>query len=491
MRTAHVVLLLLVLSASADANDKISDCVVKVYSTLREPNFVRPWTKDSPREASGSGVILAGKRILTNAHVVAYASQVFVQANQSTERVLAKVKVFVPRLDMAILEVDNPTFFEQRSPLPLADNLPAMKQSVSVYGYPVGGEQLSITQGVVSRIEYRSIAYGSSAVRIQIDAALNPGNSGGPAVSDGKLIGLVFSKYSTGENIGYLLAAEEVKMLLMAIEKGRYAGKLQLGEEVATTENEALRAKLGLEKEAGVLVVQPFSDKPDYPLKRWDVILKIGDQPLDSQGNVKVLDDLRLSYQYLVPKLAHDSHVKLTVFRNRKTVEVNAPVRAQVDLVIPHLLGKYPRYFIYGPMVFTQATQDFAARIAASAMGATYTTFYKSPLVPRLLDQPCFAGEEIVTLTHLLPHKTSKGYSPPSFSAVSRINGAKVRNLAHLVELLRDATGEFLVVELTGPIEPLVFRRAEVLQATEEILADEGIRKQYSDDLENVWRKPK
>ena len=145
-----------------------------------------------------------------------------------------------------------------------------MKQSVSVYGYPVGGEQLSITQGVVSRIEYRSIAHGSSAVRIQIDAALNPGNSGGPAVSDGKLDRLGFSKYSSGENIGYLLAAEEVKMLLEAVEKGPYPGKLQLDEEVATTENEALRAKLGLEKEAGVLIVQPFSDKPDYPLKRWD-----------------------------------------------------------------------------------------------------------------------------------------------------------------------------------------------------------------------------
>ncbi len=491
MRTLPAVFLLLVLSAPAAAKDQISESVVKVFSTLREPNFVRPWTKDSPREASGSGVILTGKRILTNAHVVAYASQVFVQANQSTERQPAKVKVFVPGLDMAIIEVDNSAFFEQRPPLPLADNLPAMKQSVNVYGYPVGGEQLSITQGVVSRIEYRAIANGSSAVRIQIDAALNPGNSGGPAVSNGKLIGLVFSKYTAGDNIGYLLAAEEVKMLLKAIEKGPYVGKLQLGEEVATTENEALRAKLGLEKEAGVLVIQPFSDKPDYPLKRWDVLLKIGDQPLDSQGNVKVLDELRLSYQYLVPKLARHEHVKLTVVRDRKTIEVDAPVRARIDRVMPPLLGKYPRYFVYGPMVFTQTTQDIAARIAASALGYMYTTVYKSPLVPRLLDQPSFPGEEIVSLTTLLPHKTSKGYSPPAYSTVSCVNGVKVRNLAHLVELLRDATGEFLVVELAGLVEPLVFRRAEVLQATEEILADEGIRKQYSDDLEEVWHKGK
>ena len=489
MRFPATLFLLLLLSASAEAKDRISDSVVKIHATLRDPDFVRPWTKESPHEVSGSGVILAGKRILTNAHVVAYASQVFVQANQSTERVPAKVKVFVPGLDMAIVEVDNGAFFDQRPPLPLADNLPAMKQTVNVYGYPVGGEQLSITQGVVSRIEYRGIAYGSAAVRIQIDAALNPGNSGGPAVSDGKLIGLVFSKYTAGDNIGYLLAAEEIKMLLKALEKGPYPGKLQLRDEMATTENEALRAKLGLEKEAGVLVVEPFSDKADYPLKRWDVLMKIGDQPLDSQGNVKVLDELRLNYQYFVPKLAHDGFVKLMIFRDRKTMEVKVPVRASTDLVMPRLLGKYPRYFIHGPMVFTQATQDLAVRIAASPMGATYTTYYKSPIVPRLLDQPAFAGEEIVILTHLLPHKTSKGYSPPGFSPVGRVNGTKVRNLAHLVELLRDAKGDFLVVELLGPIEPLVFRRAEVQQATEEILADEGIRKQYSDDLEGVWHK--
>ena len=370
MKTTPVILLLLAVSASANAKDQISDSVVKIYSTVREPHFLNPWTKYSAHDVSGSGVILSGKRILTNAHVVAYASQVFVQANQSTERVPAKVKVFVPKLDMAILEVDSPAFFEQRPPLPLADKLPAMKQSVSVYGYPMGGEQLSITQGVVSRIEYHSVAYGSSAVRIQIDAALNPGNSGGPAVSDGKLIGLVFSKYSTGENIGYLLAAEEVRMLLKALDKGPYAGKLQLDEEVATTENEALRSKLGLEKEAGVLIVEPYSDKPDYPLKRWDVILKIGDQPLDSQGNVKVMDDLRLSYQYLVPKLARDGHVKLTIVRDHKTIEVDAPVRDSIDLVLPPLLGKYPRYFLYGPLVFTQATQEVASLIASASRSA-------------------------------------------------------------------------------------------------------------------------
>jgi len=58
-----------------------------------------------------------------------------------------------------------------------------------------------------------------------------------------------------------------------------------------------------------------------------------------------------------------------------------------------------------------------------------------------------------------------------------------------LVELLRDAKGEFVTVECAGPVERLVFRRAEIAAATEEILSDEGNRKQCSDVLEAVWHK--
>ena len=150
------------------------------------------------------------------------------------------MKTIAPAIDMAIVEVDSPGFFDQRPPLALADHFPAMKQSVSVYGYPMGGEELSITQGIVSRIECASMYYGNTAVRIQIDAAVNPGNSGGPAVADGKLIGLVFSKFSSGENIGYLLAAEEVRTFLQTIQHGPYLGKPQLRDALATTENAAL-----------------------------------------------------------------------------------------------------------------------------------------------------------------------------------------------------------------------------------------------------------
>ena len=280
-------------------------------------------------------------------------------------------------------EVDKPSFFDDHPPLRLATEIPAVKQTVSVYGYPMGGEQLSVTQGIVSRIECTTIYCLTSGLRIQIDAALNPGNSGGPAVIDGKITGLVHSKLSHGENIGYLIAADEIRMFLADVQKGPYRGKLQLWDSVQGTENEALRAKLGLGKETGVVVCHPFSTAADYPLKKWDLITHVGGQPLDNQGNVKIKDDLRVSYEYLVPKLARHGRLKVTIFRDRKLREVEVPLRADRNLVIPFLLEKYPRYFICGPMIFMPASQELVARLVTNPWAVSMLATSQSPLLAR------------------------------------------------------------------------------------------------------------
>ena len=115
--------------------------------------------------------------------------------------------------------------------------------------------------------------------------------------------------------------------------------------------------------------------------------------------------------------------MRLSVWRDRKLIDVNLPVRDHKDYVMPPLLDKYPRYSIYGPMVFTQVTQDLATPIAAYSGG--YTSHYRSPLAPRLLQPPAFPGEEIVALTVLLKHRTSKGYSPPAVSVVAKVEARK------------------------------------------------------------------
>src|SRR6201991_2247483 len=108
----------------------IENSVVKVYSTLRYPDPFKPWTKQAPSEATASGVVIEGKRILTNAHAVLYAGQVQVQANAAGDKVSATVVAIAPGIDLAVLKVDAPTFSAGRPPVTRASNLPRVKDAV-------------------------------------------------------------------------------------------------------------------------------------------------------------------------------------------------------------------------------------------------------------------------------------------------------------------------------------------------------------------------
>src|SRR3954447_18136596 len=134
---------LLLSAAPASAQDEVRDLVVKIHTTRRDPDLVRPWTKENPVSVSGSGIVIQGKRILTNAHVVQNASQIYVQPNQSAEKLAAHVVVIAEPIDLAILSVDDESFFDKRPLLPFADDLPKVKDAVSVYGFPTGGTELS------------------------------------------------------------------------------------------------------------------------------------------------------------------------------------------------------------------------------------------------------------------------------------------------------------------------------------------------------------
>jgi S1-C subfamily serine protease len=127
----------------------------------------------------GHGVIIEGKRILTNAHVVVYASQVQVQANQSGDKSPPPSR---PSASASTSPCSSST--TRRSSTPArpcpAPRLPAVKDSVLVYGFPTGGTNLSITKGIVSRIDFTTYNFPGSGLRIQIDAAINPATAAAP-----------------------------------------------------------------------------------------------------------------------------------------------------------------------------------------------------------------------------------------------------------------------------------------------------------------------
>ena len=147
---------------------------------------------------SGTGFVIDGKRILTNAHVVGYPARFTCSLSIGRKVSGQGRRGLRTTIDLAVLSVEDETFFNDRPALTLDEGLPRVKAPVNVYGFPVGGDQMSVTEGISSRVEYTGYYFGVAGLRIQIDAALNPGNSGGPAISDGRVIGVAFSGLTHG-----------------------------------------------------------------------------------------------------------------------------------------------------------------------------------------------------------------------------------------------------------------------------------------------------
>jgi S1-C subfamily serine protease len=476
--------------ADAAISERVEGAVVKIFATTRNPDLARPWARQAPGEQTGSGVVIDGHRILTNAHVVAYAGQLQVQASGEGDKFSARVAAVAPGIDLAVLTLEDESFFQRHAPLQRSGSLPQVKDAVLAYGFPVGGTSLSITKGIVSRIEFVAYNGSTSGLRVQIDAAINPGNSGGPATVGDRMVGLAFSKLNGAQNIGYIIPDEEIEIFLRDIADGHYDGKPMLHDELQTLENPALRRYLNLPADVhGAVVHRPFPADGSGPLKEWDVITAIAGVPVDDEGMILVGRGLRVGLRYEIQRAAQDGRIRLGLVRAGRPVEVEVPLQVERPALLKPLDGSYPSYFIYGPVVFSRATLDLIGQ-QHGVMGNSLN-IASSPLVTQIFDAPTPQREELVVIpAPLFPHAVSKGYGSVVDAVVQSVNGVPVRSLAHLVALLRDLHEEFVVIALESKRggEGLVFRRQEIVGATEEILSDNGVRAQGSPDMMAVWQ---
>jgi hypothetical protein len=368
--------------------------------------------------------------------------------------------------------------------------LPRPQDSVVVYGFPFGGNDVSRTKGVVSRIEF-----GDTHLVVQVDAAINPGNSGGPALVGDSMVGLVFGKSSEGEKMGYLIPNEAIDIFLEDVKKGQPRGMVTdaSGTEYQRLENQALRSFLVIDRETrGVLAVPPRRRPANYPFEEYDVLTRIGPHDIDNHGMVRLGDDLHVGFHSVIARLARDGTVPVTLIRKGKRVEVALPVSNWDNLLLRPYQGEKPSYFIHGPLVFSPAMSDAVAwycrvRPELRAM--------RSPLISRYTDRVRFPGEQLVVVTSpLFSHKITKGYDEPLGQVVESVNGIAIKNLTHLIEVLRDCTDEYLRFRFAEQgTEVLVFRRAEMNEVTDEILEDNGIapNRRGSVDALKIWKQKK
>ncbi|NDA69028.1 MAG: serine protease, partial [Verrucomicrobia bacterium] len=212
---------LLALVASTVFASDPEKAVVQIFTFSQAADWDEPWKFDQLRRSSGTGFIIKGRRIMTNAHVVSWARQLMVKRYQDPRPYVARVVFVGHDCDLALLEVEDAQFYEGIEPLDFGP-LPKVRSTVVTYGYPAGGEQISYTRGVVSRIELQPYAHigNRSLLGVQTDAAINPGNSGGPVVQEDKCIGVAFQGMPGLENAGFFIPTTVIQHFLADIKDG-------------------------------------------------------------------------------------------------------------------------------------------------------------------------------------------------------------------------------------------------------------------------------
>jgi len=424
---------------------------------------------------------------------VRYHTSVRVRRPGDARKYKARLVCFGRDCDLALLSVDDPAFWVA----PFMDLSfspePQLQDPTFVVGYPTGGDQLSITKGIVSRVTMARYPGICSLLAIQIDAAINPGNSGGPTFSDlagGEVVGVAFSHMRTASNVGYIIPRSVIQHFLDEYHQhGAFRGVPIPGCETQRLENDGIRAWLGLPAgRSGVMVrkLAPLSRCSDV-LRERDVLLRWNGVDVANDGTIELpgRPDERVSWTHLAVSAHLGDTAEVEVWRQGRVVTVSLLMEGCAQLV-PSVEGAdcEPTYFIVAGLVFVPLSHPFA-RDAFSSKHPT-----PAPLVNRMMDYPEREGQQVIVLHRILSGDVNYGYAFQN-TILSRVNGRCVLNIRELADEVDAALaglgegeegGAFLEFETErGTLLVLDARKAR--EATALILAQHNIPSDRSSNL--------
>ncbi|GAB2277133.1 Protease Do-like 10, mitochondrial [Dionaea muscipula] len=457
------------------------DSVVKIFTVSSSPNYFLPWQNKSQRETMGSGFVITGRRILTNAHVVANHTFVLVRKHGSPTKYKAEVQAIGHECDLAILVVESEEFWQDMGYLELG-GIPFLQEEVAVVGYPQGGDNISVTKGVVSRVEPTQYVHGATQLMaIQIDAAINPGNSGGPAIMGSKVAGVAFQNLSGAENIGYIIPVPVIKHFISGVEDiGKYIGFCSIGLSCQSMENVQLREHFQMHPQmTGVLVskINPISDAHNI-LRKDDILLAFDGVPIANDGTVPFRNRERITFDHLVSMKKPNEKAELRVLRDGKEYDFTLTVWPLQQLVPVHQFDTLSSYYIFAGLVFVPLTQPYLHEFGED----WYNTSPRRLCERALRELPKKAGEQLVILSQVLMDDINAGYERLAELQVKKVNGVEIENLKHLCQLVEGCKEEKLRFDLDDDrVIALDYHKAKL--ATSRIMERHRIPSAKSSDL--------
>ncbi|MEM7280284.1 MAG: serine protease [Pseudomonadota bacterium] len=464
--------------------------VVKVMTTSDSPDYEQPWQTLGPDSAAGSGAIVLtsrGARVLTNAHVV--QNQVFIEVRRygKTRKFEAVLEGVGHDCDLALLKIDDPEFSGAAPAFPIGD-LPSLGQRVSTLGFPIGGDRLSVTEGIVSRIEMHPYAHSQrNLLAVQIDAAINSGNSGGPVVKDGELIGVAFEAMDDAENVGYMIGAPVVKHFLRDMEDGVHDGFPDLGVVTQELESRAHRRSLGLSPKShgGVLVTGVVHGSSAWgAIEKGDVLLALDGKNVAADGTIRFRKGERIDLAYQVARRHVGETMPVKVLRDGVVQSLELPMKPPRFLVAEDTYDVKPTYYLYGGLLFVPLSRDFLL-----TWGSEWWQEAPSEIVAVYENEIRTASRsEVVVLQKVLADRVNQGYHDYGALIIDRVQDRKIRNLKDLMKIVDSSSDEFIRFQSRDG-QMIVLETDKVEKRNSSILQRYGVPSDRSENLKTKHRE--
>ena len=470
-------------------NGPVQKSLVRITATAVEPDYRAPWNAGGLQRGVGAGFVISGNRIMTNAHVVANSRYITVERDGDPNKYPATVQFIANDCDLALITVPAPDFFKNMLPLKFG-GIPALESTVSAYGYPIGGERMSVTTGIVSRIDFQLYTHSSvdQHLAIQISAQINPGNSGGPVMQDAKVVGVAFQGYSgdVAQGVAYMIPTPVINRFLKDISNGHYDEYPDLAITYAKLQNPAQRRFLGLQDDdRGVLVSSVVAAGPsDGILYPGDVLLTIDGHPIASDANVE-LEGERAQFEEVVERKFKGDSVKFDILRDKQ------PTTATIKLYKPwpyaiqgHSYDVRPRYVLYGGLLFQPLSLDMLEAYRTTDLRLRHFFEYFT------VEQIYLQHPDVIVLSNILPDPINTYLAPYRGAIVDEVNGKKILTIDDLAKALAEAP-ERLVIRMIGDGPPLVLDRNKVEAARERIRTRYNVAKEQNLEERPASNAPK
>lgn len=463
------------------SEEGVPNAIIKIYAYHQYFNQRMPWITQGFNETSGSGFIIEGNLILTNAHVVSCSKYIEIKKQEDSKPYPAHIKFIEHSCDLAMLEVEDKSFYKDIVPLKL-NGIPKIDSQVKTIGYPMGGEKISITTGIISRIE--KILYSHTGVdehlAIQTDSAINPGNSGCPVLQDGGVVGMAFQGIPSGENIGFMIPTTLIRHFIKDSEDQSVDGVPEIGAMFAPLPP-VMKQYLKLpEGESGVVIVgsYPFSAANGI-LEKNDILTEINGNKISDDGTI-TLDGLRVQFYEIIERSQYGDTIHLVWYRMGKRHEGPLKIKKfKRAFDIGTSYADNPDYLVFAGLTFVKLNGDFMQSFGKNwwkeIPNSYRLLYYYEMLLNKDPKRECF-----IVLSEVLEDPFNTGAKDFKDQVLTSVNGRKILSLRDLEDAIREVKGGFYIFDFLDVKRSLVLEHDKALTVHEKILQEHNIHQSES-----------